>query len=346
MNLIEKSARQPLPLVRPNLPVNLYIEVTKNCNEKCTMCPRTYYWPHRRDNLTFENFKRIVDNFPRLERVVLHGLGEPLLNPELFEMVCYLKARGAYVLFNSNALALNAARREALLASGLDEYRISLDASQPATYKKIRGIAALAKVKANITALMQLQHKSGTTRPRVSLWFTTMHENLAELVGVVQFAIEAGVPEVYVQRLVYFGQGLAIQEQSLYNQLNHEEDRILAKCATLCQQAGITFVSSGNPAKGVQATFSPAQQQALDEERPWLACTRPWRLMYIQANGDVSPCCFAPFTGEGGEPILGNVFTEKPENIWQGEPYRQFRRAFVSHQPPQCCEGCGAKWSV
>jgi MoaA/NifB/PqqE/SkfB family radical SAM enzyme len=346
MNLSEKSARQSLPLVLSGLPVNLYIEVTKNCNEKCTMCPRTYYWPHRRDNLTFEDFKRIVDNFPRLERVVLHGLGEPLLNPELFEMVYYLKARGAYVLFNSNALALNAARREALLASGLDEYRVSFDASQPATYKKIRGIAALTKVKANVTALMQLVRKSGTTRPRVSLWFTTMHENLPELVGVVQFAIEAGVPEVYVQRLVYFGQGLAIQEQSLYNQLNQEEDRLLAKCATLCRQAGITFVASGNPAKGVQATFSQAQQQALDEERPWLACTRPWRLMYIQANGDVSPCCFAPFTGEGGGPILGNVFIEKPENIWQGEPYQQFRRAFVSHQPPQCCEGCGAKWNV
>src|SRR4051812_13912053 len=93
--VISRSALKPQP-------DSLYIEVTKNCNEKCSMCPRTHHWPDRRDNLSFEHFTHIVAQAPGLNRTVLHGLGEPLLNPHLFAMVRYLKARGVYVLFNSN----------------------------------------------------------------------------------------------------------------------------------------------------------------------------------------------------------------------------------------------------
>lgn len=325
-------------------PTSLYIEVTKNCNEKCTMCPRTYRWANRRDNLSFEHFTHIVEQAPDLSRVVLHGLGEPLLNPELFRMVRYLKERGAYVLFNSNALALNERRRRELIESGLDEYRVSFDAATPATYKQVRGIAGLAKVKRNVLALMSLTHEVGSG-PKVSLWFTTMRENVEELPGVACFAVEAGIGEVYVQRLVYFGQGLAVEEQSLYHQLATREQQALTETLQICHQHNIKMAASGGEQLTPEAT-QPVMLTALDEENPWQACTRPWRLSYIQANGDVSPCCFSPFTGENGGPILGNVFQQKLTDIWQGQAYQNFRQAFLTNQPPQCCEGCGAKWSV
>lgn len=327
-------------------PKSLYIEVTKNCNEKCTMCPRTFHWPERRDNLSFEHFTHIVQQTPDLQRAVLHGLGEPLLNPALFEMIRYLKARHCYTLFNSNALALSPKRRELLVESGLDEYRVSFDAARPETYKEIRGIAGLDKVKRNLQALMALIRERGHG-PKVSLWFTTMRENVGELPQVAQFAVEAGIGEVYVQRLVYFGEGLAVEEQSLYRKLVAAEQEALAQTARLCYAHGIALAASGEGQISPQGQLlQPQAAEALDEERPWLACTRPWRLMYVQANGDVSPCCFAPFTGEGGGPILGNVFEQKISEIWRGEKYREFRKAFLTNQPPQCCQGCGAKWSV
>jgi MoaA/NifB/PqqE/SkfB family radical SAM enzyme len=311
------------------------------------MCPRTYRWPDRRDNLNFEHFRYIVDQTLDLQRVVLHGLGEPLLNPELFQMIRYLKARGTYVLFNSNALALNQRRCAELIASGLDEYRVSFDAALPATYKKIRGIAGLAKVKRNLLALMSLIKESGQG-PKVSLWFTTMRENVAELPGVARFAVEAGIGELYVQRLVYFGQGLAVAGQSLYRQLASQEQEALQETFEICRTHGIKVAASGGEQIEVQkgAETETVMATALDEENPWQACTRPWRLTYIQANGDVSPCCFAPFTGEAGGPILGNVFETKLADIWQGPAYKNFRQAFLTKQPPTCCEGCGAKWSV
>ncbi len=325
-------------------PKSLYIEVTKNCNEKCSMCPRTFYWPESRDNLSFEHFTHIVEQTPNLQRAVLHGLGEPLLNPALFEMIAYLKARNCYTLFNSNALALGQKRRESLVESGLDEYRVSFDASQPETYKQIRGIAGLDKVKRNLVALMNLMRERGHG-PKVSLWFTTMRENVGQLPEVAKFAVEAGINELYVQRLVYFGAGLAVEEQSLFRKLAEEEQIALSKTAQICYQNGIALAASGEGQVNAEGQFTAATE-ALDEERPWLACTRPWRLTYIQANGDVSPCCFAPFTGDGGGPILGNVFQQPIKEIWHGEKYREFRKAFLSNKPPQCCEGCGARWSV
>ncbi len=329
------------PLIRQ--PVSLYIEVTKNCNELCTMCPRTYNWPDRKDNLSFEHFTHIVEQAPGLERAVLHGLGEPLLNPKLFEMVRYLKARGVYVLFNSNALALNERRRIELVDSGLDEYRISFDAAQPDTYKLVRGVAGLMKVKRNVLALTALIKEAGHG-PKLSLWFTSMRENISELPDVARFAALAGIGELYVQRLVYFGKGLAVEEQSLYHKFFDQEKIALAETLTICQENGIKVAASGG--EHITPSGSITGLETLDEEYPWQECSRPWRLTYIQANGDVSPCCFAPFTGKAGGPILGNVFERSLEEIWQGTSYQEFRQAFLSKTPPQCCEGCGARWSV
>ncbi len=307
------------------------------------MCPRTHFWPGSRENLSFEHFTHIVDQVPDLRRVVLHGLGEPLLNPKLFEMVRYLKERQVYVLFNSNALALNARRREELVESGLDEFRVSFDAALPETYKAVRGVAGLSKVKANLLALMLLLKEKGKG-PKVSLWFTTMERNVAELPEVARFAGEAGIAELYVQRLVYFGQGLAVEEQSLHRKASEEEKRALAETILICRQHNISLAASGG--KQLEAVGTIEATTELDEQQPWRSCTRPWRLMYVQASGDVSPCCFAPFTGQEGGPILGNVFKEEVGAIWKGKRYLEFRRSFLSKTPPKCCEGCGAKWSV
>ena len=79
----------------------------------------------------------ICDQLPELERVALHGIGEPLLNEALPDMIRYLKGRNAYVFFNSNGILLDAHRQHQLIDAGLDELRISLDAASQAGYEAI-----------------------------------------------------------------------------------------------------------------------------------------------------------------------------------------------------------------
>ena len=74
-------------------PVCLYLETTNRCNLLCTTCPRTYEELEPPSDMSWEVFTSIVDQFPKIERVVLHGVGEPMMVAELPKMVTYLKAR-------------------------------------------------------------------------------------------------------------------------------------------------------------------------------------------------------------------------------------------------------------
>jgi radical SAM protein with 4Fe4S-binding SPASM domain len=69
--------------------------------------------------------------------------------------------------------------------------------------------------------------------------------------------------------------------------------------------------------------------------------------MYITANGNVLPCCIAPFaTVDGAAMILGNVFESSLEKIWLGAEYKNFRNQLKTADPPTCCKACGVLWSL
>ena len=64
------------------------IEPTNRCNQKCIFCPRNeekYDSPI--GDMSFENYKKIVDQIPGLTDIQINGLGEPLLNPDIYKIV-------------------------------------------------------------------------------------------------------------------------------------------------------------------------------------------------------------------------------------------------------------------
>ena len=326
-----------------SLPRSIYIEPTSRCNELCQQCPRTLLSREEDRDLTFDEFRLIVDQFPILDRVVLHGLGEPLLNKELPLMIRYLKARGTHVLFNSNGILLNARRGQALIDAGLDEYRLSMDGATREMYARVRGVDAFDKIWRNVEAFTTMQRQQDAQKPIVSLWFTAMRENLHELPGLIELASKAGIREVYLQRLVYFEAGLAASKQALFRRSTPEELALIRRCEQLCQERQITFKAAG--------ASTPVESIVRDlGERPWTGCHRPYTLTYITSSGNVLSCCFAPFGHRSAreyreERVLGNVFQEPIESIWYGERYNAFRRAFESDSPARHCSQCGVNWS-
>ncbi len=325
------------------LPRSIYIEPTSRCNEFCQQCPRTLLSREDDRDLSFDNFRAIVDQFPVLERVVLHGLGEPLLNKDLPRMVRYLKERGTYVLFNSNGILLNEKRGQALIDAGLDEYRLSMDGATREMYAHVRGVDAFDKIWRNVRAFRALQKAQNALKPVVSLWFTAMRENLHELPQLIDLASEAEVPEVYMQRLVFFEEGLADSKQALFRRSSAEELALVRQCEQTCKERGIKFSAAGSatPLDSLIRDFG---------ERPWSGCGRPYTLTYITSSGNVLSCCFAPFGHKSAreykeERVLGNIFQEPIEAIWHGARYEEFRRAFESEHPAKHCSQCGLNWS-
>ena len=136
----------PRPAHAPTFPHTLYLETTNRCDSACQTCIRTFRTLEPRKDLTLADVQGIVEQLPGLERVVLHGIGEPLLNREIFEIVAYLKAKEVRVLFNSDAISLTPKRAGQLIDSGLDEYRVSMDAASRQTYAQIRGVDQFERV--------------------------------------------------------------------------------------------------------------------------------------------------------------------------------------------------------
>ena len=342
---IELKSRSALA---PTLPRQLYIEVTNHCNSLCISCPLTYdhFLPiEPKQHLSWANFRRVVDALPTLERVVLHGIGEPLLNRDLPRFINHLKERGAYVVFNSNGVLLDQKRGGALVAAGLDELRVSLDAVTPALYAKLRGIDALPKIIANLHAFVAPHGAAG--QPKLSLWLVGMQENLHELLDFVRLGAAIGVPEVYLQRLVYFGDGYRpddastmAPEQSLFGTLAEQQETLILAAEALAQALGLRFRASG--------ATTPHESISVKGEYPWQGCLRPWRLMYITANGNALPCCIAPFaTAAYRDIMLGNIFEHPLADVWNGSRYQELRAAVLSEGPaPWPCEHCGVKWSL
>jgi MoaA/NifB/PqqE/SkfB family radical SAM enzyme len=325
-------------------PVCLYLETTNRCNLLCTTCPRTYEELEPPADMSWELFTKIVDQVPNLQRAVLHGVGEPMLVKNLPAMVKYLKARGVYVLFNTNGTVLSEKNGRALIDAGLDELRVSLDASNAASYIVVRGKDYFRRILKNVKVFRELQEREGHALPRVSAWLTGLKETLPELPDFVRVAHEIGVKEVYLQRLVFFEDnaiGHARPDQALFEKMSQEEGAYLAEAEALARSLGMTFSASG------AASEAGESLQRKVDGNPWSLCRRPWSLMYFTANGRALPCCIAPFSQRGYENYtLGDATVQPLADIWNGQAYQDFRRALKSDCPPGACASCGMRWSL
>jgi len=120
-------------------PLALMVETTVRCNLRCPMCPRTggdypaadlpdaLLWP-----LLEEHAARGGDH------VYLYGLGEPLLDPRIFDILRRCRALGLSTILSTNGTLLDPPHRRALLDAGCDHLIVSLDAASTETYARFR----------------------------------------------------------------------------------------------------------------------------------------------------------------------------------------------------------------
>ncbi len=323
-------------------PVCLYLEVTNRCNLLCETCPRTFEALEPPQDMSMDLFRHIVDQVPGVKRVVLHGVGEPMLVKHLPDMVRYLKARGTHVLFNTNGTLLAPRKHQEIIDTGLDELRVSLDAAEAATFLKVRGKDMFDRIVRNVSAFTNLQAATGATTPVVSLWLTGLKETVDQLPEFVRLAARIGVKEVHLQRLVFdeAGFGMARSGNALFEQTRADEEAIIAEAQAIGVSLGVTLDASG-------ATEPGLSLKRTEDDKPWATCRRPWSLMYFTAHGRALPCCIAPFSARGYENYtLGDATQQTLREIWNSPAYRHFRTSLVGETPPKPCEGCGLRWSL
>jgi len=172
-----ESRLRRLPLV------TLYL--SERCNSRCVSCD---WWRNGQAEVDLAAVEALLPDLAELQtQVALISGGEPLLNPEWPQIAQLLRASGLklWLLTSGLSLAKHARRAAALF----DAITVSLDGTDRATYRAIRGVDAFDKVCEGVRCAAALGARLGV---RV----TVQRANYRQLPQFVSLARELGAQQL------------------------------------------------------------------------------------------------------------------------------------------------------
>lgn len=145
------------------LPEEVIFEVSTGCNLACPMCARTHLAePGPVKTMSLDSFEYLAGRLPAsVERVAVAGLGEPLLNRDLPNMIGALTSLGLGSVLYTNATLLTADASRRLLMAGLSGIVIPMDGATPKTYQRHRKNADYHVTVENIRQLLAAKTRAG-----------------------------------------------------------------------------------------------------------------------------------------------------------------------------------------
>ncbi|MBI5069909.1 MAG: radical SAM/SPASM family putative metalloenzyme maturase [Deltaproteobacteria bacterium] len=190
------------------VPSKLHVEVTTRCNLHCAMCAKEARGQRIDEgHMSRETFERLRPAFAGLEALVLNGIGEPLLHPDLERFIEAARRdlpSHAWVGFQTNAQLLGPARARSLARAGVDRVCMSADAVTPELFGAIRRGGRQEAVEAAAAEL----HRAGRERGRpiaLGVEFVAQADNVGQLPELVRWAARHRLDFAIVSHLLPYG---------------------------------------------------------------------------------------------------------------------------------------------
>ena len=273
------SNRQDL-LRPPERLRRLQIEVTTLCNLFCQECSRTVgvkdgTWTDK--HLTLKNFETLIRNSPPAEILVLQGVGEPTLNPELLEITASARASAKfkYITLNSNAVTRTPDYFRRLREAGLDYVCVSVDSFNPVVAERCRSGTKVPKMKnllreiyrefGHIVISMVASKLNMFDLPATLEELNTMGE---ELFPAKRFTVE-------IMPVINYQDDTSNQPRTMFNR---RELEIL--------QNMLTAIGDALP-----RLFLTLNTATIEAPKPGHRCGRPFFSPFITVDGFMTPCC-------------------------------------------------------
>jgi radical SAM protein with 4Fe4S-binding SPASM domain len=139
-------------LRRPNvqaLPVEYIVETTAKCNLYCPMCPREEFPQPKEDMLPAVFDRLLAETGSTAENMMLIGLGEPFLDPLIYDRIRLCKQHGVATLLSTNGTLLDEKATERLLDTPLNHLTMSFDGATKETFEHYRKGAKFERVRDN-----------------------------------------------------------------------------------------------------------------------------------------------------------------------------------------------------
>ncbi|MBN2312081.1 MAG: 12,18-didecarboxysiroheme deacetylase [Candidatus Hydrogenedentes bacterium] len=182
---------------------------TRSCNLRCVHCYSQSQCQQYEGELTTDEGLRLLDSLAEFGApVVLFSGGEPLMRPDLFELVRHAREAGLRAVISTNGTLIKPDVAARLKELDLSYVGVSLDGTE-ATNDRFRGMeGAYARAVDGIRACRGAGLKVG-------LRFTINRRNVDEIPAVFRILEEEGIPRVCFYHLVYSGRGSALIEEAL-----------------------------------------------------------------------------------------------------------------------------------
>jgi radical SAM protein with 4Fe4S-binding SPASM domain len=284
-----------------------------------------------KSEMSLQLFKKIAaDVFPISQKLLLSVGAEPFMSRSFPEM---LQIAATYnipsISFVTNGTLLTPQHIEQIIAAGVHEMIVSVDGATAETYEAIRRGANFDRLIENLRILQQMKAEYHSAIPEIRFSVVLMRKNIKELPAILTLAKELGVKYVGGAHLVVY-EGLDMKEESLSA---HRElaNSYLDEARELARKLNISFAAPPDfPLSDISETSSPSDAASSGKHCHW-----PWNEILIYPDGTVYPCCYWYETGR-----MGDFSTQRFDEIWNGEQYRQLRRELTTKSLRETCRKC------
>jgi len=262
----------------------------------------------RLGDMSLEDFKKVIKHIGSAKNIILTGWGEPLLHPDLIEMIKLCKDRGCDVRFTSNGNLLTKELGQKLLDVGLDAITFSVDAIKSTEDKFGHPIQEQLNNIRNFSQMVKEQ------KVKIEIYLqSTYHKNKEQdLYDVADFGKGIGANRLRFSRL-------DVRFQKFERPTFKEEQKLIKEIELKIKGSGIGIdflphVASDGISKIIFKIGAPFLH------RFGKYCLRTYNDIYINEDGKATPCCALPNL------IMGDAKEDTLENIWNGINFKRFRK--------------------
>ena len=190
--------------------------VGRRCNLRCMHCYSQSRNIDYTGELTHEEGLRLIDDLGDFGApVMLFSGGEPLMRPDIFELIEHAAAKNMRAVVSTNGTLITPDVAARLKDAGLSYVGISMDGLQE-TNDLFRGVeGAFEQALAGVRNCLSQGVKVG-------LRFTMTRSNYGDVGGILDLIEQEGIPRVCFYHLVYTGRGSKLITSS---RMSHEETR-------------------------------------------------------------------------------------------------------------------------
>jgi radical SAM protein with 4Fe4S-binding SPASM domain len=334
-------------------PINyLFVEITNACNFKCTWCPDEVM-DRRRGFMKKEKVFRLLDEvgekrswlgpiFP----VKLHQMGEPMLHPDLVQIVEHAESRGVPIELNTNCGLITKDKIEGLYRAGLTNLILSYQTPDPTSFKTRKAPRLVFdeyrdKVRLAVERKVAL---GARTHLEIDI-MNTKHVDDQAIVSEDEQALAFLADWIEYARTLEERHGLTPRV--------HDWDRIRSAHVLDQDENGSRYTlldgvhliwkrchSWGNVIGGdgerAEVPLTPTATSDGVTAGDDTYCPAPYDQFVVHWNGDVVSCC----TDYEGHTKTANVFATSVEEVWKSTVVRQRKQDMLEGRLLDVCARC------